>query len=486
MKRNRLNVVLPVVLIAVAALCSTGCENEDPIAPGTVRFGAVIDQSGSVARPQWADVAELALEHANEGLDGAGGVRGLRFELRVSDSNNQREVAQGRAVELRNAGVKGLITDTSEDAVSILSTVYDLDESNDVRVPTVCMACPAPSLFDPEASAVDPAARGALRDLERWGYRTIADSRPEARALLDVFLNDLPNRGDTNGDGQQKIGIEVINDLSGNDFEADLEEARDELFPGVILEFIEHEREIDVDGHSWNDDLIALTNDRNEQRLGRLDGRPDAILEYTFPLFAAALSRSYAEAGEAVERIEFLHHHNWRTEQILIKLGAFDLEGQSGISHAVIDNCETSGRTFVDAFEARVGRTPSYLDAHMYDAAMSLALATLVAVVNDDVDPSAVTPMQIRDAFARLSDKSAEAVSVTAGPSGFEGAVQALRDGQPIDYVGASGPVDFDEQGNVVGNFVKYRVMDGRFVDERTYDCVGGPTCERSTDVCSP
>jgi hypothetical protein len=471
--------IAPVLLLLLSL---GGCGSGDAPTAEPVRLGVVVDQTGSVARPQWTTAARLAVENANAGLRQAGRSE-LQFELLFSDSNNSSSVALERAQKLRDQGVKGLVTDTTEDAVAMLETPFDSNGENDIAMPIVCMACTAPTLFDPNAVSPAPKTRMALRNAEGWGFRTVMDLEPETRRLIQYFLDDLPNGGDTNGDGQQKIAVEIINDLEGTDFLQGLKDARDELFPGIIIEEVRHQPNIGVDGHDWNGDLIQLTNDRNEARLGQLDGQPDAIFEATFPLFAAALSRSYQEAGQDVGRIPFVHHHHWRNDQILQKLGAFDLENkggptrgtpQQGISHIIVDNCDSAGRIFTQEMRARTGRDPGYLDSNTYDAVMTLLLGALVAVeTNDLAEPAALTPAQLREGMGRLSGGDRE---ILPGPDGFAEAVEAVRAGESLDYVGASGPVDFDENGNVVGNFVKYEVRDGRFVDLATYDCRADPT----------
>ncbi|HEY8369260.1 MAG TPA: amino acid ABC transporter substrate-binding protein, partial [Thermodesulfobacteriota bacterium] len=70
---------------------------------------------------------------------------------------------------------------------------------------------------------------------------------------------------------------------------------------------------------------------------------------------------------------------------------------------------------------------------------------------------------------------SGEAINRTmrqlSGPDGvvvinFEEGAKRLREGQRINYEGASGPIDFDEHGNISrGNFSVAKVEQGRIVE---------------------
>ena len=61
--------------VAFASALAVGCGGDDEVTGNTVAIGAVIDQTGSIARAEWREAAFLAVEHANEALDQAGGER---------------------------------------------------------------------------------------------------------------------------------------------------------------------------------------------------------------------------------------------------------------------------------------------------------------------------------------------------------------------------------------------------------------------------
>ena len=53
---------------------------------------------------------------------------------------------------------------------------------------------------------------------------------------------------------------------------------------------------------------------------------------------------------------------------------------------------------------------------------------------------------------------------VHAGPDGFKRALQLLREGKPVRYVGVIGPVEFDRNGDIVGPFRLWRIQNGEVV----------------------
>lgn len=95
---------------------------------------------------------------------------------------------------------------------------------------------------------------------------------------------------------------------------------------------------------------------------------------------------------------------------------------------------------------------PGY-SANQYDAAILAALAIQKAGTLTD-------GKKIRDALFEVSRPPGAAFT----PSKLSDALVALRGGADIDYDGASGPVDFDDFGEVLANFVVFKVVGGKFV----------------------
>ncbi|MGH7282318.1 MAG: ABC transporter substrate-binding protein [Polyangiaceae bacterium] len=91
--------------------------------------------------------------------------------------------------------------------------------------------------------------------------------------------------------------------------------------------------------------------------------------------------------------------------------------------------------------------------ANQYDAAILAALAIQKAGTTDD-------PVKIRDSLFAVSRKSTTSVAgITVGPGDIGDALNDLQQGKGINYEGASGDCDFDENGDVVGDYIVWTVV---------------------------
>src|SRR5690606_33409441 len=86
-----------------------------------------------------------------------------------------------------------------------------------------------------------------------------------------------------------------------------------------------------------------------------------------------------------------------------------------------------------------------------YDAIIVSALAANMA--KDLSGPA------IRDAVRKVQDPKGTVIGT--GPDAFKQALALAREGKPIKYVGATGPVEFDANGDVAGPILVWNVKDG-------------------------
>jgi hypothetical protein len=107
---------------------------------------------------------------------------------------------------------------------------------------------------------------------------------------------------------------------------------------------------------------------------------------------------------------------------------------------------------------------------------MLFALATVLAT-KDMEDPSRVRGEDIRKTMSKLNDP--DGIEVGVGPSEFAKAVRAIARGQAINYQGASGPCDFDENGRARNEIAHWIVEDGQDTDLAVYDCVSDDSCPK-------
>lgn len=107
---------------------------------------------------------------------------------------------------------------------------------------------------------------------------------------------------------------------------------------------------------------------------------------------------------------------------------------------------------FYAAYRARYGKDPvagSTGGIQIYDAVYLAALSMEAA---RDTKGTA-----IRDALRSVASPPGEAFT----PAKYAQAVAALKAGRDIDFLGASGPVDFDAAGDVIGPYAIWKVQNG-------------------------
>ena len=112
-----------------------------------------------------------------------------------------------------------------------------------------------------------------------------------------------------------------------------------------------------------------------------------------------------------------------------------------------------------EAFEAAYGEMPPvpYIDG-AYDAAWILMLAIEKAGSTDGT--------AIRDAIREVSSAPGEKVM----PGEWEKAKELIAAGTDIDYVGAAGEHEFDENGDVSGTFEHWAILDGQIQSVAVFD----------------
>ena len=107
---------------------------------------------------------------------------------------------------------------------------------------------------------------------------------------------------------------------------------------------------------------------------------------------------------------------------------------------------------FTAYFPLKSGEEVPAFVANTYDAAVLVALAIQQA-------GSATDRVKIRDALFQVS-RGGKAYS----PAQLNEALLAIRQGGDVDYNGASGTVDLDDNGNVEAGFIVWKVEKGQFV----------------------
>jgi branched-chain amino acid transport system substrate-binding protein len=314
--------------------------------------------------------------------------------------------------------------------------------------------------------------QAALRNLKGWNFRTTLSDAYQARVVARL-LASRGQAGDVNGDGRFKVSIYASDDPYGHGFSDTLKKLLVSHRADAEVEQVFHDVRANPTEYKWAADVARLV-DRKNENTGKASGLPDVVVEISFPKFIVGFMRAWRD------QTPLLHTHNFRSMRLLETLN-ISMDGQEGTSQAVLGEGE-SAQTFSEDLKAQTAQPPAFRDAAAYDAAMTLMLATLHAAKAANVgDPALASGARIRDSLRAINDKAGE--PVYAGVTGMSKAIRLIQAGKAIDYVGASGPCDYDANGDIVAQLARFKVQHNRFVDVEKFSCVRGGDCSPVTAV---
>jgi ABC-type branched-subunit amino acid transport system substrate-binding protein len=184
-------------------------------------------------------------------------------------------------------------------------------------------------------------------------------------------------------------------------------------------------------------------------------GQSDVLCVISYPEHAKIIVK---EAIDVYKCKHFLFTDGTKSEALAAAVGADKLEGMMGTAPGV-----AMGEAFLkfDAdYTAKFGDFPSSpFIANAYDAAAVIGLAAHAARVKN----LPLTSSNIRDQLRTVANPPGTFI----GPNEFDLGFKMLAAGKPINYEGASGSVDFDENGDVVAPIEVWRFKQGNIVTYR-------------------
>jgi len=398
---NRVSLALAAVVAAlVLAVGLTACGDDDDETGGggggqlNLTIGNLVPLTGDLAPygPAGQKAGELAAQQIDAAIQKAGVDQTVELVSEDGASDDQGGVQAARK----------LIADGATCISGDYASTATVAVARSVTVPEGVM------LISPASTA------DALSDLDDDGLfaRTAPPDGLQGKALADRMEQEL---GGLQG---KTINIGARNDLYGTGF-ADSLEAELEERGATVAEKVVY----DPEQPSYNSEAGQLTS-----------GNPDNYVIIDFP-------ETFAKVGPALARTG-----NWEPSQTFITdgLSSTDLpeltgpestDGMLGTAPGAF-----SGRApdaFDSLFKEAPGAARNLFDAPVFD---NVILCYLAAVAAGSSDGEAI----------------AESIVDVTGPGGakytFEQlpqAIEALEDGEDIDYEGASGPVDWDEGGDL-------------------------------------
>jgi branched-chain amino acid transport system substrate-binding protein len=395
--------------VAVAALGfgSTGAQAQDC----TIPLGAVFPLTGSmgpVGEPI-AETARWAVEQMNE----AGGVQGCQVEYLLRDTQGQSAVGVDAARNL--VDVQGV--------PALLGAI-----SSGVSLPILTSVTAPSEIVQVSCCSSSPSFTELAESGESGGYffRTLPTSRAQGVVL-----------GNIASDAYESVSVVYVNTDYGVNLAQEFQEAY-EAWGGTVAASV-----------AYNQEQASYRPEVNTA----LAAEPDALVLIAFPVDGSTILREWISFGGPQE---FVMSNALRSDEVLEAVGAQYLEGALGV-----DNAQVSGPS-VDSFnadyQAAFDADPNRPGIHVnYDAAAVTLLAMAAA--------PEMTGEAIRDHIRAITDPAGE--EIYPGVDGFSRAHELIAAGEPIRYVGATGPLTFDQNGDVAGPVLIWTVADGALAQDR-------------------
>ncbi|MGE3798189.1 MAG: ABC transporter substrate-binding protein [Thermomicrobiales bacterium] len=404
--RSRLLLAVFAMVLVIPAVISRGSDAtraQDEIAP--LKIGALLPFTGDLSdfgQPMF-NAMQLAVDEINE----AGGVNGSPVELVQADDGTapQQSVEEARRL-VEVEGVSAIIGPAgSGQALQVIESVT------------------APGSILHFSHSATSNALTTVEDNDFFFRTTIADSA-QGVVMADVAQSL----------GYASACTMYINNAYGQGLSEVFADAFTAL-GGTITAQVPHESE----QGSFVSELTTCT-----------EGNPDVLVAISYPESMGLYLREAIEQ-QLVEN--FIFSDGGRSPDMFAELGWSSFEGMQGTSAGAPDT--SAGDLFDTSYEAAFETQPSipYL-REGYDAVYLIALAAEAA---DSVDPAA-----IRDALRDVANPEGEVVG--PGVEEFTRALELIAAGTDIDYEGAAGSQNLDENGDVLTGTINIWAVQGEEV----------------------
>jgi ABC-type branched-subunit amino acid transport system substrate-binding protein len=355
-----------------------------------VKIGAAMPLTGDLQAYGESDVNGVRL--AVEEINAAGGVLGQELGLAIADTRTSPQAGVDAAKKLVNVeNVAGLVGALSSGvSIPIAKSV-----SSQEGVPQISNASTSP----------------VITTLEDNGYmfRTVPSDKLQGLVLGNLVADK----------GLTKVATVYVNNDYGEGL-ANVFKDQFEKRGGTVVANLPYEK----GKASYRGELSQASK-----------GDPEALLLIGYPENGTTILRQALEGGY-FDR--FIMTDGMKAPEVVDAIGGEYLKDTIATTPTAFD---TAGADyFKQAYEKKFGELPPkpFIDT-AYDAAYLLALAMEQAGSTDG------------EAMKEALHDVANPPGVKVGPGEWEKARKAIADGEGVNYEGAAGPHDFDENGDVPG-----------------------------------
>ncbi|WP_239125242.1 ABC transporter substrate-binding protein [Leptolyngbya sp. CCY15150] len=388
-----------------------------------LKIGTLLPITGDLAQygGPMQDSATLLVETVN----GCGGVLGQPVQLISED--DQTDPAAGAAAMSKLAEVDQVSGVVGAAASSVSSAAVDIAVRN--QVVEISPSATSP-VFTEQAKA---------GDFDGYWFRTAPPDTFQGQALAQLAMDQ----------GYETVAVIAINNDYGSGLVQSFAEAYTALGGTVVNQ--DNPTLYPPDASSFDSEVSSVFN-----------GSPDAVLLVAYPETGSLILQAAFEQGFLDGETQVLLTDGMKDASIAELVGK-DSDGSFVIS-GVMGTAPSAGGPGLEQFTAiyndAFNRDPSVFDPNTWDATALIALAAEAA---GDTSGTA-----IRDAIRNVANAPGTEVTDVCE------ALELIRQGEDINYQGASGPVDLDDQGDVVGSYDIWTVGDDGAIQVQETIEIGG------------
>jgi ABC-type branched-subunit amino acid transport system substrate-binding protein len=370
-------------------------ESSDP-----VLIGVVLPSSGSLGTDGMAWVRGIQVAVAE--VNAAGGVLpGRRVELMIEDSGTERDQAVMRAQSLVDRGAVAILGDGGSAAsLAIYTTVTQM-----ARVPQVSCCSTSPTLST---------TNEALAPSDRFFFRSTPSDVLQARAVVKLAYEHAHCT---------RLAILHLDDDYGTPFASAIEQIFPDEGAGTVVANVPF-----TDGRATYATELGMV----------ADATPDCNVVVGYPRNAGTMLNDW-NVLTGHPTVQWIGTDGLKSDALVSAAGsAALLTGFWGTAPVTMPDMEPYNR-FAARYRAAFGHDPEPFVSSSYDSA-ALVLLAIASAGSTDGDA-------IRDALFDINDTTSAGVEIIQSGQLALG-LEDLRQGDLIDYVGASGPLNFDELGD--------------------------------------
>jgi len=374
----------------------------------TLKIGSLLPSTGDLASIGQNMVSAVPL--LVDTVNSCGGVNGEKVTLVSVDDQTDAKAGAAGMTKLATVDQVGGVVGSFASSVSTAAV--------SVAVPNKVM------LISPGSTSPKFTEQAANGEFKGFWARTAPPDTYQALALAQLAKQK----------GYKRVSTVVINNDYGRGFEKVFIEAFEKLGGTVINK-----------ANPTRYDPKATTFDT--EAAAAFAGKPDAVVAILYVETGSLLLQSAYKQG-LTKGVQIMLTDGMKSDKLAESVGK-STDGKYIMAGAIGTIPGSNGKSlaaFSKIWEAKKGTPAPEYAPHAWDAAALLVLAAQAAKDNTGVGISS----KIREV---ANGPGTEVTDVCEG-------LKLLKEGKPINYQGASGNVDIDKNGDVIGVYDVWQVED--------------------------